>query len=133
MLPEYYKFSLLNESNVTIGSGDVDLVISPCKFDSNGAVSRATDVTRTNASSISDDAQDDIGSSIDNTSTKATWADVELKVTTPSSGTVQEQVTLFLHRSLDDTDFSDDDTAEPVAVIAVDTTSTTYTKVITIS
>lgn len=132
MLPPAYKFSIQNESNVTLGAGDVDISVTPFKFTSAGVLSYSSPVTRTTAGTVADGARSDIGAGISNTTELALGAIVEIEVTTPGSGTVQDYVEIWLHRSEDGSNYDDNALAELIAVIPVAAISTLYRKVVEI-
>jgi len=107
MLPTAYKFYVYNACGQTIASSAIVIDIVPWKFDSNGAVSYGTEVSKTNASTLATANGVDIGSTpeISNATDKNIGAHVRCSITSPASAS--GMVSVYLRKSHDGTDYED--------------------------
>lgn len=105
MLPTSYKFYVYNECGQTLAAGAVDVDVVPWKYDSNGALSYGTEVNKTTAGTVADDAGSDIGTAISNSSDKNLGAHCRISITSPASA--NGAVSVYLVKSHDGTDYED--------------------------
>ena len=124
-LPKYYKFVAENECGETLGANTITVTLIRWKFNSSGElVYESSETSLQNSSSIADDAYGDIGSAQDNSSNLYLGGYGMLTVNASSLSSPDGNVTLFLHRSTDNSNFDDNGRGVVLAVIHVNSATT---------
>ena len=124
-LPKYYKFVAKNECGETLGASTITVTLIRWKFNSSGElVYESSETSLQNSSSIADDAYGDIGSAQNNSSDLYLGGYGMFTVNASSLSSPDGSVTLYLHRSTDNSNFDDNGRGVVLAIIHVDSATT---------
>ena len=124
ILPDTYRFKVLNQCGQTVGANQVKVYAKRYKFDSTGALSYESveATTLDNGSTIATGAYS-AGTTQDNTSNKYIGGTFMFVVTAPASA--NGNITLFVERSTDaGSNFDTDGVGDMIAVLNFTTSGT---------